>query len=152
MALSIPYPGSTSGYQGNVTESQAVLNAWVERVHRAGIQLNCHANGAVAIDSVLKAYARAQRHLPAARHTAEDHALNIPRRIDQVLDSRGQVGRLCIAGRRSARCRAGPDQGHSHRAHDRRRKDGVPGLILRAQAPASPQAMTARGAKLSGSA
>jgi len=64
MALSMPYPGTTSGYKGNVTESQDVLDAWVERVHRAGIQVNCHANGDVAIDSVLKAYERAQRLFP----------------------------------------------------------------------------------------
>jgi predicted amidohydrolase YtcJ len=64
MALSSPYPGSTTGYRGNVTESQAVLDAWVERVHRAGIQVNCHANGDVAIDSVLQAYERAQRLFP----------------------------------------------------------------------------------------
>ena len=37
-------------YKGNVTETQEDLNAWVERVHRAGIQVNCHANGDVAID------------------------------------------------------------------------------------------------------
>ncbi len=59
MAMSIPYPGSTSGYKGNVTETQDDLNAWCERVHRAGIQLNCHANGDVAIDHVLTAYERA---------------------------------------------------------------------------------------------
>jgi predicted amidohydrolase YtcJ len=64
MALSIPYPGSTSGYRGNVTETQEKLNAWCERVHRAGIQLNCHANGDVAIDHVLTAYERALRLAP----------------------------------------------------------------------------------------
>jgi predicted amidohydrolase YtcJ len=64
MALSIPYPGSTSGYRGNLTESQQDLNAWCERVHRAGIQLNCHANGDVAIDHVLTAYERALQLLP----------------------------------------------------------------------------------------
>jgi hypothetical protein len=61
MALSIPYPGNSSGYKGNVTETQDELNAWCERVHRAGIQLNCHANGDVAIDMVLTAYERALR-------------------------------------------------------------------------------------------
>ncbi len=64
MALSVPYPGGT--YKGNVTETQDVLDAWVERVHRAGIQVNCHANGDVAIDSVLKALERAQRLYPVA--------------------------------------------------------------------------------------
>jgi predicted amidohydrolase YtcJ len=64
MALSVPYPGTTSGYQGNVTETQEDLNAWCERVHHAGIQLNCHANGDVAIDHVLTAYERALRLVP----------------------------------------------------------------------------------------
>jgi predicted amidohydrolase YtcJ len=64
MAMSVPYPGTMSGYKGNVLESQEDLNAWCERVHRAGIQLNCHANGDVAIDHVLTAYERALRLLP----------------------------------------------------------------------------------------
>jgi len=64
MAMSVPYPNTTSGYKGNVVETQEVLNSWCERVHRAGIQLNCHANGDVAIDHVLTAYERALRLLP----------------------------------------------------------------------------------------
>ena len=36
MAISRPYVGIDPPYQGNLTESQDVLNAWVERVHRAG--------------------------------------------------------------------------------------------------------------------
>jgi hypothetical protein len=66
MALSIPYPGVTPPYKGNVTETQEDLNAWVERVHRAGIQVNCHANGDVAIDHVLTAYERALQRVPQA--------------------------------------------------------------------------------------
>lgn len=65
MALSVPYPGRSDGYRGNITEPQDVLNAWAERVHRAGIQLNCHANGDVAIGMVLTAYERALRLVPA---------------------------------------------------------------------------------------
>jgi predicted amidohydrolase YtcJ len=64
MALSVPYPGMNPPYKGNVTETQDVLNAWVERVHRAGIQVNCHANGDVAIDSVLTAVERVQKLFP----------------------------------------------------------------------------------------
>jgi predicted amidohydrolase YtcJ len=63
MALGQPYPGNPS-YKGNVTETQDDLNAWVERVHRAGIQVNCHANGDVAIDMCLTAFERAQKLLP----------------------------------------------------------------------------------------
>jgi predicted amidohydrolase YtcJ len=64
MALSVPYPGVTPPYKGNVTEKQDDLNAWIERVHRAGIQVNCHANGDVAIDMVLTAFERAQKLFP----------------------------------------------------------------------------------------
>jgi predicted amidohydrolase YtcJ len=64
MALSTPYPGITPPYKGNVTETQEDLNAWVERVHRAGIQVNCHANGDVAIDMMMTAVERAQRLFP----------------------------------------------------------------------------------------
>jgi predicted amidohydrolase YtcJ len=66
MALSKPYPGITPPYQGNVTETQDELNAWIERVHRAGIQVNCHANGDVAINMVLAAIERAQQVFPRA--------------------------------------------------------------------------------------
>jgi hypothetical protein len=64
MALSVPYKGTT--YKGNVTETQDDLNAWVEKVHRAGIQVNCHANGDVAIDMYLTAFERAQKLFPRA--------------------------------------------------------------------------------------
>jgi predicted amidohydrolase YtcJ len=64
MALSIPYPDVNPPYRGNITISQDELNAWVERVHRAGIQVNCHANGDVAIGMVLTAMERAQKLFP----------------------------------------------------------------------------------------
>jgi predicted amidohydrolase YtcJ len=66
MALSVPYPGVEPPYRGNVTTTQEDLDAWVERVHRAGIQVNCHANGDVAIGMYLKAVERAQRLFPRA--------------------------------------------------------------------------------------
>jgi len=64
MALSTPYAGTT--YKGNITETQDDLNAWIEKVHRAGIQVNCHANGDVAIDMYLTAFERAQKLSPRA--------------------------------------------------------------------------------------
>lgn len=64
MALSTPYPGAASGYRGNVTTTQDALNAWVERVHRAGVQVNCHANGDVAIGMALTAIERVQSLFP----------------------------------------------------------------------------------------
>jgi len=66
MAISTPYADRTPAYYGNVTEEQPVLDAWVERVHRAGIQANCHANGDVAIAMVLTAFERAQKAFPVA--------------------------------------------------------------------------------------
>jgi predicted amidohydrolase YtcJ len=65
MAMSVPYAGQ-NGYKGNITETQDDLNAWVEKVHRAGIQVNCHANGDVAIDMYLTAIERAQKLVPRA--------------------------------------------------------------------------------------
>jgi predicted amidohydrolase YtcJ len=62
MALSVNYPGTT--YKGNITTTQSDLNAWVEKVHRAGIQVKCHANGDVAIDMYLTAVERAQKLFP----------------------------------------------------------------------------------------
>jgi predicted amidohydrolase YtcJ len=64
MAMSEPYPGVEPAYFGNTTTTQEELNAWVERVHRANIQVNCHANGDVTIDMVLTALERAQRLYP----------------------------------------------------------------------------------------
>jgi predicted amidohydrolase YtcJ len=64
MAMSTPYPGVSPPYYGNLTETQPVLDAWIERVHRAGIDVNCHANGDVAIAQVLTAVERAQALYP----------------------------------------------------------------------------------------
>lgn len=66
MAISTPYPGSSPPYYGNITESQEELDAWVEKVHRAGVQVNCHANGDVPINMVLNAFERAQKLHPIA--------------------------------------------------------------------------------------
>lgn len=63
MAMSVPYPNRPS-FKGTTVETQESLNAWVERVHRAGIQVNCHANGDVAIDMYLTAFERAQKAFP----------------------------------------------------------------------------------------
>jgi len=60
MAISTPYPGTNPPYSGNITETQEVLDAWVQKVHRNGVQANIHANGDVVIDMALKAFERAQ--------------------------------------------------------------------------------------------
>jgi len=64
MALSVPYTGMDPAYRGNITAPQKELDPWVERVHRAGIQINCHANGDVAIEMMLSAFEKAQRAFP----------------------------------------------------------------------------------------
>ncbi len=64
MSIRAGYPGRTPPYHGNVTETQDHLDAWVEKVWRAGIQPNCHANGDIAIDMYLTSLERAQRLFP----------------------------------------------------------------------------------------
>jgi predicted amidohydrolase YtcJ len=64
MAISRPFIGISPPYYGNLTETQEDLDAWADRVNRAGIQMNCHANGDVAIDRVLTAYERALKAFP----------------------------------------------------------------------------------------
>jgi predicted amidohydrolase YtcJ len=66
MAMRQPYIGLPASYHGNLTEKPEDLNAWCERVHRAHIQLNCHANGDIAIDRTLTAYERALKLYPRA--------------------------------------------------------------------------------------
>jgi predicted amidohydrolase YtcJ len=60
MAIKAGYPGTTPRYHGILTEEQDVCNAWVERVHKAGINPNIHANGDLAIERALIAFERAQ--------------------------------------------------------------------------------------------
>jgi predicted amidohydrolase YtcJ len=66
MAMTRPYIGISPPYTGNLTETQDDLNAWCERVHKANIRLNCHANGEAAIDRTLTAYERALKMYPRA--------------------------------------------------------------------------------------
>ena len=66
MAMRQSYIGLPPSYHGNLTETQDDLNKWCERVHRANIQLNCHANGDIAIDRTLTAYERALKLYPRA--------------------------------------------------------------------------------------
>jgi predicted amidohydrolase YtcJ len=63
MAMSVAYEGQ-NGYKGNVTRTQDEVNAFVEKCFRGGIQVNCHANGDVVIDSYMTAVERAQQVFP----------------------------------------------------------------------------------------
>ncbi|MBL8774030.1 MAG: amidohydrolase [Phenylobacterium sp.] len=58
MAMSVAFPGTS--YKGNLKETQEAVNAWVEKMHRAGIRVNVHANGDVTIAQALTAFERAQ--------------------------------------------------------------------------------------------
>jgi len=64
MSIRAGYPGRKPPYYGNITTTQEDLDAWVERVWRAGIQPNCHTNGDTAIDMYLKSLERARRLFP----------------------------------------------------------------------------------------
>ena len=64
MSFGTGYPGVSPPYHGNITTTQSDLDAWVERVHRAGIRPNCHANGDTAIEMMLTAYERALEKYP----------------------------------------------------------------------------------------
>ena len=63
MSIRAGYPGRPD-YHGNVTTKQPDLDAWVERVWRAGIQPNCHTNGDIAIGMYLSSLERAQKLFP----------------------------------------------------------------------------------------
>ena len=92
MALSEPYPGVEPPYHGNVTTTQDELNAWVERVHRAGIQVNCHANGDVTIDHGADRGRAGAAAVPAARHAPEDHPLHADQRRSAAADQGDRRG------------------------------------------------------------
>jgi hypothetical protein len=64
MGIRAGYPGRKPPYHGNITTTQADLDAWVERVWRAGIQPNCHTNGDIAIGMYLSSLERAQKLFP----------------------------------------------------------------------------------------
>jgi len=55
-----PAPAQGSGATLNTPLPREGLNAWIETVHRAGIQANCHANRDVAIRMYLSGFERAQ--------------------------------------------------------------------------------------------
>jgi len=89
MSRRTPFAGIKPPYYGNITTTQDDLNAWAERLHRAGIECNCHANGVPAIEMVLTAYERALKLAPRAgvRHKIT-HCTNINddivRRIKEI--------------------------------------------------------------------
>jgi predicted amidohydrolase YtcJ len=64
MSMTRPYIGVSPPYKGNLTEEQGSLNAWAERIHRAGIRMNTHCNGEPAIERSLIAYEKILKAFP----------------------------------------------------------------------------------------
>jgi len=84
--LTQPYfvpPGDDPGYRGYPRIAREKLFAWVERLHRAGLQIAIHGNGDAAIDDILDALEHAQSVAPRpdARHVVV-HAQTV--REDQL--------------------------------------------------------------------
>jgi hypothetical protein len=92
MSRKTPFAGSKPPYYGNITTTQEELNAWAEKLQRAGIECNCHANGIPAIEMVLTAYERAQKLAPRAnvRHKIT-HCTNINDDIVRRIKASGVV-------------------------------------------------------------
>jgi len=92
MSRKTPFAGSNPPYYGNITTTQEELNAWAEKLQRAGIECNCHANGIPAIEMVLTAYERAMKLAPRAnvRHKIT-HCTNINDDIVRRIKAGGVV-------------------------------------------------------------
>ena len=92
MSRKTPFAGSNPPYYGNITTTQEDLNAWAEKLQRAGIECNCHANGIPAIEMVLTAYERAMKLAPRAnvRHKIT-HCTNIDDDIVRRIKAAGVV-------------------------------------------------------------
>lgn len=65
MAMSVNFPGTN--YKGNLKQTQEEVSSWTEKVHRAGIRVNIHANGDVTIDQALNAFEQAHKAAPNAK-------------------------------------------------------------------------------------
>ncbi|WP_421854954.1 amidohydrolase [Novosphingobium sp.] len=95
MSRATPYPGRTPPYYGNLTLTQADIDARVEKQFRAGIQPNFHANGDVAIAMVLNAYERGVKLLgPADRRPKITHCTNVSPELVARIKALGVVPAL----------------------------------------------------------
>jgi hypothetical protein len=95
MSRATPYPGRTPPYYGNLTQTQAGLDALVEKQMRAGIQPNFHANGDVAIAMVLSAYERGMKLLgPGDRRPKITHCTNVSPELVARIKALGAVPAL----------------------------------------------------------
>ena len=95
MSRATPYPGRTPPYYGNLTLTQADIDARVEKQFRAGIQPNFHANGDVAIAMVLAGYEKAAKLLgPADRRPKITHCTNVSPELVARIKALGAVPAL----------------------------------------------------------
>jgi hypothetical protein len=85
MAMSTPYVGRPDDY-GILTMTQQEIHDAVEDAHRAGFQVEIHANGDLAIEMVLNAYERVQRlwPVPDPRHRIEHCTLVNPQLLRRI--------------------------------------------------------------------
>ena len=95
----------------NVTETQCDLDAWVEKVHRAAIQGNCHANGDVDIDIVPILRWLFEQQMVETGETTSDGRIAVTiggHHVDQV------AGQLAAFGNRVEV--TGPEEARAHLA------------------------------------
>ena len=85
MAMSTPYVGRADDY-GILTMTQQEIHDAVEDAHRAGFQVEIHANGDLAIEMVLNACERVQRlwPVPDPRHRIEHCTLVNPQLLRRI--------------------------------------------------------------------
>ncbi len=84
-ALLEPYADDPTT-RGVLYFSDEELNAYVERAHRAGLQISMHAIGDAAIEQLLRAYERAVARHPRSdhRHRIEHFSLPTPQHIERA--------------------------------------------------------------------
>ncbi len=85
MAMSTPYVGRPDDF-GILTMTQEEIHEVVEEAHRADFQIGIHANGDRAIDMVLNAYERVQKHWPREdpRHRLEHCSIVNPGLLERI--------------------------------------------------------------------
>jgi predicted amidohydrolase YtcJ len=84
-ALLQPYADDPTT-RGVLYFSDEELDAYVERAHRAGLQISMHAIGDAAIEQLLNAYERALTRYPRSdhRHRIEHFSLPTPQHVERV--------------------------------------------------------------------
>ena len=128
--LSEPYfvpPGDDPTFRGYPRIPRDKLIAWVDRIHRAGLQVAIHGNGDAAIDDILDALEAAQRADAAPRRAAGDHpradGARGPARSDGRARRDPELLRAAhlLLGRSAPRSVPRPGTRRAHQSHRQRR-------------------------------